>query len=128
VFGLVLGINYTILTVLFSFVFMFVLASALVSLGLIIGSNMESVEGFQLIISFLVFPMFFFSGALFPLKNLPQYLLIFTILDPVTYAVDGLRGLILGSSQLPIALNLAILTGFAAVMIGIGTWSFKRLK
>ncbi|MGA2972969.1 MAG: ABC transporter permease [Candidatus Bathyarchaeia archaeon] len=128
VFGLVLGINYTILTVLFSFVFMFVLASALVSLGLIIGSNMESVEGFQLIVSFLVFPMFFFSGALFPLKNLPQYLLIFTILDPVTYAVDGLRGLILGSSQLPIALNLLILTGFAAVMIGIGTWSFKRLK
>ncbi len=128
VFGLVLGINYTLLMVLFSFVFMFVLASALVSLGLIIGSNMESVEGFQLIISFLVFPMFFFSGALFPLKNLPQYLLIFTMLDPVTYAVDGLRGLILGSSQLPIALNLSILTAFAAVMIGIGTWSFKRLK
>ena len=127
-FGLVLGINYTLLTVIFSFVFMFVLASALVSLGLIIGSNMESVEGFQLIISFLVFPMFFFSGALFPLKNLPQYLLILTYLDPVTYAVDGLRGLILGSSQLPIELNLSILTAFAAVMIGIGTWSFKRLK
>ena len=128
VFGLLLRINYTILSVLFSFVFMFVLASALVSLGLIIGSNMESVEGFQLIVSFLVFPMFFFSGALFPLKNLPPYLAIFTILDPVTYAVDGLRGLILGSSQLPIALNLLILTGFAAVMIAIGTWSFKRLK
>jgi ABC-2 type transport system permease protein len=128
VFGLVLGINYTILKLLLSFLFMFVLASALVSLGLIIGSNMESVEGFQLIVSFLVFPMFFFSGALFPLKNLPQYLLIFTILDPVTYAVDGLRGLILGSSQLPIAINLTILTAFAAVMIGVGTWSFKRLK
>lgn len=128
VLGLVLGIHYTLWNVLFSFVFMFVLASALVSLGLIIGSNMESVEGFQLIVSFLVFPMFFLSGALFPLKNLPQYLLIFTMLDPVTYAVDGLRGLILGSSQLPIALNLVILTGFAIVMIGIGTWSFKRLK
>jgi len=128
VFGLVLGIKYTFLNVFFAFVFMFVLASALVSLGLIIGSNMESVEGFQLIISFLVFPMFFFSGALFPIKDLPQYLLIFTILDPVTYAVDGLRGLILGSSQLPIELNLLILTGFAAIMIGIGTWSFKRLK
>jgi len=128
VLGLVLGINYTILRVLFSFVFMFVLASALVSLGLIIGSNMESVEGFQLIVSFLVFPMFFFSGALFPLKNLPSYLLVFTMLDPVTYAVDGLRGLLLGSSQLPIALNLGVLTAFAVVMIGIGTWSFKRLK
>lgn len=128
VLGLALGINYTILKVLLSFVFMFVLASALVSLGLIIGSNMESVEGFQLIISFLVFPMFFFSGALFPLKNLPPYLLILTMLDPVTYAVDGLRGLLLGSSQLPIALNLFVLAAFAVVMIGIGTWSFKRLK
>ena len=128
VLGLVLGINYTILRVLFSFVFIFVLASALVSLGLIIGSNMESVEGLQLIVSFLVFPMFFFSGALFPLKNLPPYLLVFTMLDPVTYAVDGLRGLLLGSSQLPIALNLGVLAAFAVIMIGIGTWSFKRLK
>src|SRR5208283_701518 len=113
-FGLVLGINYTILSVLFSFVFMFVLASALVSLGLIIGSNMESVEGFQLIISFLVFPMFFFSGALFPLGNLPKYLLAFTILDPVTYAVDGLRGLLLGSAQLPIIVDFLALSGFTA--------------
>jgi ABC-2 type transport system permease protein len=107
---------------------MLVLASALVSLGLIIGSNMESVEGFQLITSFLVFPMFFFSGALFPIKNLPPYLYIFTILDPVTYAVDGLRGLLLGASQLPIALNLLILGTFAIVMMGVGTWTFKRLK
>ena len=128
VLGVVLGIRYNLLTLVLSFVYMFVLASALVSLGLIIGSNMESVEGFQLIISFLVFPMFFFSGALFPIDNLPSYLLLFTIIDPVTYAVDGLRGLLLGSSQLPIALNMAILAGFAAVMIGIGTWSFKRLK
>jgi len=79
-------------------------------------------------VSFLVFPMFFFSGALFPLKNLPSYLLILTMLDPVTYAVDRLRGLLLGSSQLPIALNLSVLAVFAAVMIRIGTWSFKRLK
>jgi ABC-2 type transport system permease protein len=126
--GLVLGIRYGLINLVLSFVFMFVLASALVSLGLIIGANMESAEGFQLITSFLIFPMFFFSGALFPIGNLPKYLLVFTILDPVTYAVDGLRGLILGSSQLPIILNFGILAVFAAVMIGIGTWSFGRLK
>jgi ABC-2 type transport system permease protein len=107
---------------------MFVLASALVSLGLIIGANMESPEGFQLITSFLIFPMFFFSGALFPIDNLPHYLLVLTVLDPVTYAVDGLRGLILGTSQLAIPLNLGILATFALAMMGIGTWSFKRLK
>jgi len=128
VLGVVLGINYSVLNVALAFVFMFTLAASLVSLGLIIGSNMESVEGFQLIVSFLVFPMFFFSGALFPLNNLPSYLRIITYLDPVTYAVDGLRGLLLGSSQLSMPLNFAILAAFAAVMIGIGTWTFGRLK
>ena len=127
-FGLILGVKYSILNVLGAFVFMFLLAAALVSLGLIIGSNMESVEGFQLIISFLVFPMFFFSGALFPIGNLPHYLLVFTVLDPVTYGVDGLRGLLIGTAQLPVMIDLAVLGGFAALMIGLGTWSFKRLK
>jgi ABC-2 type transport system permease protein len=128
VFGVALGVKYNLLVLLLSFLFLFVLASALVSLGLIIGANMESPEGFQLITSFLIFPMFFFSGALFPIDNLPRYLMVLTMLDPVTYAVDGLRGLILGSSQLPMVINLAILTAFAGVMVAIGTWSFKRLK
>jgi ABC-2 type transport system permease protein len=128
VFGVVLGVKYNVIVLLLSFLFLFVLASALVSLGLIIGANMESPEGFQLIVSFLIFPMFFFSGALFPIDNLPSYLMVVTMLDPVTYAVDGLRGLILGSSQLPIMLNLGILIAFAALMMGIGTWAFKRLK
>ncbi len=127
-FGVLLGINYDILKVLLSLLFMLVLASALVSVGLIIGSNMESVEGFQLIISFLVFPMFFFSGALFPIKNLPSYLLVFTIFDPVTYAVDGIRGILLGTSILSVPLDLLILGVFAGIMIGVGTWSFGRLK
>ena len=127
-FGVLLGINYTIIELGIAFLFMFVLASSLVSLGLIIGSNMESVEGFQLIVSFLVFPMFFFSGALFPIKNLPTYLLVFTALDPMTYAVDGLRGTLLGTSQLPVTFNFLILACFAAVMVGIGTWTFRRLK
>lgn len=128
VFGVFLQLNYTIQALALSLLFMFILACSLVSLGLIIGSNMESVEGFQLIVSFLVFPMFFFSGALFPIKDLPTYLLIFTLIDPATYAVDGLRGVILGVSQLPVILDLAILSSFALVMIGIGTWTFRRLK
>jgi ABC-2 type transport system permease protein len=126
--GPVFGVRYSILSLTLSFLFMFVLACALVSLGLILGGNMESVEGFQLISSFLIFPMFFFSGALFPIDNLPKYLMLVTVLDPVTYAVDGMRGLILGSSQLPIALDLGILVAFAAIMIAVGTWTFKRLK
>jgi ABC-2 type transport system permease protein len=127
-FGIILGVKYSVMSVILAFAFMFVLAAALVSLGLILGSNMESVEGFQLVISFLVFPMFFFSGALFPIGNLPHYLLVFTLIDPVTYAVDGLRGVLLGTAQLPVGVDFMILTGFAVVLIGVGTWCFKRLK
>jgi len=126
--GVLLGVNYTFLNLFFSLIFMFFLASAMVSLGLILGANMESVEGFQLISSFIVFPMFFFSGALFPIKDLPTYLLAFTVIDPVTYAVDGMRGTLLGTSTLPVTADLFLLMGFAAVMIAIGTWSFTRLK
>ena len=127
-FGVILGVKYSFLNTVLAFAFMFVLAAGLVSLGLIIGSNMESIEGFQLIISFLVFPMFFFSGALFPIGNLPKYLLAFTILDPVTYAVDGLRGLLLGTAQLPVIVDFLALSAFTVIMIIAGTLSFKRLK
>lgn len=127
-FGVLLGIDYTILNLLFALLFMMLLASAMVSLGLIIGANMTSVEGFQLIVSFLMFPMFFFSGALFPLKGLPSYLRAFTTIDPVTYAVDGMRGALLGTSTMPITVDLAVLAAFTAAMITIGTWSFGRLK
>jgi ABC-2 type transport system permease protein len=72
--------------------------------------------------------MFFFSGALFPIKDLPAYLFIFTLIDPVTYAVDGLRGSLLGASTMPMLTDLLLLAGFTAVVIGIGTWSFTRLK
>jgi ABC-2 type transport system permease protein len=127
-FGVLLGVNYTAVNLLLSLIFMFLLASSMVSLGLILGANMSSVEGFQLISSFLIFPMFFFSGALFPIKDLPTYLFIFTLIDPVTYAVDGLRGTLLGSSTMPLPVDLFLLAGFTAVIIGIGTWSFARLK
>ena len=127
-FGVILGVKYSFLNIVLAFAFMFVLAAGLVSLGLIIGSNMESIEGFQLIISFLVFPMFFFSGALFPIGNLPKYLLAFTILDPVTYAVDGLRGLLLATAQLPVIVDFLALSAFTVIMIIAGTLSFKRLK
>jgi len=127
-FGVLLGVNYTVLNLLLSLIFMFLLAASMVSLGLILGANMGSVEGFQLISSFLIFPMFFFSGALFPIKDLPTYLFIFTLIDPVTYAVDGLRGTLLGTSTMPIPADLLLLAGFTAVIIGIGTWSFARLK
>ena len=127
-FGVVLGISYTLLTVAFAMIFMLVLASATVSIGLVIGSRMESPEGFNLIVSFLVFPLFFLSGALFPISNLPSWLSIFTVLNPVTYAVDGMRGVMLGISTFPVLLDFGVLLAFAAGMMVIGSIAFSRMR
>jgi len=127
-FGVILGISYSVQMVVQTIIFMLVLAAAVVSIGLIIGSFMESPEGFNLIVSFLVFPLFFLSGALFPIDNLPSWLRAFTTLNPVTYAVDGMRGVMLGMSTFPVIMDFGVLLGFAVVMIGIGSIAFSRMK
>jgi ABC-2 type transport system permease protein len=127
-FGVILGISYSVQMVVQTMIFMLVLAAAVVSIGLILGSFMESPEGFNLIVSFLVFPLFFLSGALFPIDNLPSWLRVFTTLNPVTYAVDGMRGVMLGMSTFPVIMDFGVLLGFAVVMIVIGSIAFSRMK
>jgi ABC-2 type transport system permease protein len=127
-FGVILGVSYNALMVIFAMIFMLVLASAIVSIGLVIGSFMESPEGFNLIVSFLIFPLFFLSGALFPMTNLPSWLRVFTTLNPVTYAVDGMRGVMLGMSAFPVMMDFGVLLAFSTVMIGIGSVAFSRMK
>jgi ABC-2 type transport system permease protein len=127
-FGVILGISYSVQMVVQTMIFMLVLAAAVVSIGLIIGSFMESPEGFNLIVSFLVFPLFFLSGALFPIDNLPSWLRAFTTLNQVTYAVDGIRGVMLGMSTFPVMMDFGVLLGFAVVMIVIGSIAFSRMK
>jgi len=128
VVGIIPGLSLNILNVLISFAILFLTTIGLVSIGLIIGSQMESPEGFQLIGSFLLFPLFFFSGALFPIDNLPAWLMPFTSLDPVTYTVDALRGTILGASHFPLVFDFAVICLFSLATIFAGTFAFKRMK
>jgi ABC-2 type transport system permease protein len=122
-FGVSFGLQFALI-----YIFLFILVVGLVSIGLTIGSMMESPEGFGLIISFVNFPLFFLSGALFPLTNLPTWLTVFTRLDPVTYGVDAIRNLMIGVSTFGLFTDIAILAGFALGMVGIGTLAFKRMK
>ena len=102
---------------------------ALVSLGLALGSLLESLEGFQVISAFLIFPLFFLSGALFPVdERLPSWLTGLVKLNPLSYTVDGVRGALLGLSAHPFYMNLGIVTLFAAVMLVIGSILFSRMK
>lgn len=129
---LVIGVFFaptTALTIVAGLGIAMILALGIVSIGLTIGSVFESLEGFQVIVSFLVFPLFFLSGALFPLDNLPGWLRTITYLDPVTYAVDALRQIQLGTyAGIPLAADFAVILGFAAVMIVVGTLAFRRMK
>jgi len=126
--GIMPGLQLTPFSVLVSLAFLLVATVGLVSVGLILGSQMESPEGFQLIISFLIFPLFFLSGALFPITNLPAWLAPFIFVNPVTYAVDGIRGVLLGISRFPLLFDFALVCLFAFIMILIGTYAFKKMK
>ncbi len=126
--GIMPGLHFSVFSIAVSLAFLLVVTVGLVSIGLILGSQMESPEGFQLIISFLIFPLFFLSGALFPITNLPAWLAPFIFVNPVTYAVDGIRGVLVGISHFSLLFDFAIVCLFALIMIFLGTYAFKKMK
>lgn len=126
--GLIPGLNLTAVSIAAALVILFITTTSMVSIGLIIGSRMESPEGFQLITSFLLFPIFFLSGALFPLNKLPAWLGSLTLIDPLTYSVDALRNVVLGASQFGLGLDFGIMIGFTILVIVVGTYSFEKMK
>jgi ABC-2 type transport system permease protein len=128
IIGFFIGVPYTVVSFLLTIVMLFALATGLVSLGLIIGSFMERPESFGLIGTFAIYPLFLLSGALYPTNNLPPWMKVLTYIDPVTYAVDGLRGAILHVSAMSYATNLLVVCGVDVVLILVGTWAFNRMK
>lgn len=126
--GGLIGIHYTALGIIESIVVVLLLSFNLTSLGLALGSYMESLEGFQMIASFVVFPLFFLSGALFPLESLPPWLSVLTSLDPATYGVNAMRTALLGVGDKPLAYDMTLLLGFTVILGIVGIYSFKRMK
>ncbi|MEM4554646.1 MAG: ABC transporter permease [Candidatus Anstonellaceae archaeon] len=104
------------------------ISCCIVSLGLIIGANMKSPEGFNLVMSFILWPMFMLSGALFPMDNLPAYLKVLLPLNPLTYGVDLLRYAILGMTNFGILLDVAALTLFSIIFMLGGIYSFEKMN
>ncbi len=126
--GILKGVHFSPMSLLLAAAVLLLTTISLVSTGLIIGSQMESPEGFQLISSFLLFPTFFLSGALFPLDHLPRWLRPLIDLDPLTYSVDALRQILLGQSHFGVAIDAAVMLGVAVVMMWIGTIAFERMR
>jgi len=119
-------ISIGIFQFLLSIVFMLFIAMTFIGFGLILASKMRDMQGFGLIMNIIIFPLFFLSGALFPLENLPSWLIAISYIDPLTYGVDGLRGAMLGISSLPILTNLIILIGFSVFTVILGSYLFEK--
>ncbi|MCK5548349.1 MAG: ABC transporter permease, partial [Thermoplasmata archaeon] len=115
-----------ILSVFVAIVFMILIAVTFIGLGMAFASRMKDIHGFSLIMNFIIFPLFFLSGALFPLENLPGPIKVISYINPLTYGVDGLRGALIGTSTLPILVNLAVLGGFSIFMVLLGAYLFEK--
>ncbi|MCD6219592.1 ABC transporter permease [Candidatus Calescamantes bacterium] len=115
-----------IFPLLSSIIFMVLIAITFIGLGLIFASKMKDIHGFGVIMNFIIFPLFFLSGALFPLKNLPKWIQYVSYTNPLTYGVDGLRGVLTGVSSWPPIFNLVICIGFSTVMVLLGAYLFEK--
>lgn len=127
-FAPLVGLQLNLASTIAVFLSLLLIAFALTSLGIAVAAQMDTMEGFQMIVNFLIMPMFLLSGAMFPLKKLPLWLHFLTRLDPLTYGVDALRGLMLGWQLAvnPLIFNLALLLGFAVLMISLAVHLFNK--
>lgn len=129
----ILGISFlmgfkitSVVSVFLALIFMVLIAVTFISLGLIFASKMRDIQGFSIVMNFVIFPLFFLSGALYPLENLPAFLRYLSLIDPLTYGVDGMRAALIGVSSLSIVSNFIVMSIFSAIMIVLGAYFFEK--
>jgi ABC-2 type transport system permease protein len=96
--------------------------------GTAIGSRLENMQAFPLIMNFLMMPLFFLSGALYPLDGLPTALKAVTNVNPLSYGVDGLRTTLIGMTHFGLPLDIMVLAAVAIVFLGLGAYSFSKIQ
>lgn len=111
-----------------AFVVMFFIAFLFTSVGTAIACKLQDFQGFQLIMNFLVMPLFFLSGALFPLENAPKALGIIARLDPLAYGVDLLRAILLNTHHFSIWLDLGVLSAISVIFLALGSYLFSKIQ
>ncbi len=109
-------------------VFIFLIALFFTALGTAIASVLEDMQGFQLIMNFLVMPLFFLSGALFPLEGLPKSLQFVAGIDPLSYGVDGLRGTLVNVVHFGLATDFLVLSAITLIVLGVGSYLFSKIQ
>jgi ABC-2 type transport system permease protein len=125
-FAPLIGLWLPPLAILELLVMMFVVALALTALGVVIASKMTSFEGFGTISNFVVMPMYFLSGAIYPTSTAPAWMKPLIIVNPLSYGVDALRHITVGTGAFPFLFDFAFLLVFAGVMIVVALPMFNR--
>jgi ABC-2 type transport system permease protein len=128
VIAMIVGFRPNLAMIPLAFCFMTLIAFLFTALGTAIASCLEDFQGFQLIMNFLVMPTFFLSGALFPLKGLPEALMVAARVDPLAYGVDGLRGALVNELQFGLGIDLAVLGAVTFVLLAVGSYLFSRIQ
>lgn len=127
------GVPLTLAKMGLTLLVMFYISVGLTALGICIAASMETFEGFNVIINFLVMPMFFLSGAMFPVKTLPPLFHALTLANPLTYGVDALKHLLLTPQadslfqpEFSLGIDLLFLGGFTLAVVGYAVFRFNR--
>jgi len=118
----------SLLLVPVALVFMFLIALLFTAMGTAIASRMQDMQAFPLIMNFLVMPLFFLSGALFPLAGVPKGIAAVATLNPLSYGVDALRGALVNGTHFGFGPDLLALGCGAAALVGIGSWLFSKIE
>lgn len=108
--------------------FLALIALVFASFGAIVGSSLKDMQEFQVVLNFLLLPMFFLSGAVYPLDTLPTVLGALTQLDPLSYGVDGLRSVLIAQSHFTATLDATVLISLALASICLGAWRFSKIE
>jgi len=111
-----------------AFLFIFLIGFLFTALGTAIASLLEDMHAFPVIINFLVMPLFFLSGALFPISGLPNSIMWLYRLNPLSYGVDGIRAALVSSSHFGIFMDIACLAASIAVVSAIGAYLFSKME
>lgn len=111
-----------------AFLFMALISLLFTAFGTGIACILQDMQAFPLVMNFLVMPLFFLSGALFPLDNLPGPLHIVTRLNPLSYGIDALRGTLGNAHIFPLSLSAGVLLVVTAVFMVLGGWLFRRME
>jgi ABC-2 type transport system permease protein len=129
--AIALGIQISsILGLMLTIIFMILIAFTAVGFGLLLASNMEDFQGFQIIINLIILPLFFLSSAFFPIAtspDLPGFIITASFLNPLFYMVDGMRGSLTGvNNYFHPLIDLAIVFVICLIILGIGSYSFSK--